>query len=631
MNESKITIERKNLFVKMVFAFFVCLLACGLYYRFFVCNGFVEVELEVTQETHFKIYWAEAGQPYAEKNMSVVKANPERKKYSFFLTDIGKIARLRVDTHRYEGEATLKHLQLVQNGWAPLILSTPEDFSNLTPLSQIADYRVDSDGLWVESTGDDPNFEWIITPQYQGIDGNWLILRFFCISLIVCLVVRYAGPLAKELRFVPFFLFGVWGLIMVMACISNENEHPDEYVHMFATSYYQDNWLPPVLESDDIIDSYSVYGVSRLNNGEVYYLFAGKFQKFIEEFRVPEYLSFRMFNIFLFGLILLYTIGVKHARMVAIPFLVSPQIWYVFSYCNSDAFALFFTFVAACQLVNPESLLHRFLKGDGRSSTVFGAVALSILLGLVFLLKKNYYPFIALFYLCLGVKFFVTQDFFWDRKEALKRLVFITLAGLLIFGLRIGADYMVNGPDRQVKIETLKEELAHPWYKPSTALHDKHISLYRKARGTTLQELIVIDRWFEKTFLTSFGVFGYFTISGSQKYYDLVRWTGGAFLVFFLGSILLRGGYVGAGLAVSVFTLSAALIGVSLHHSWTADFQAQGRYLFPIVPMLGILYGLCHAAVNRQILIVGASSMYMFGIYIFIGEALLRIPKVVFP
>jgi hypothetical protein len=176
----------------------------------------------------------------------------------------------------------------------------------------------------------------------------------------------------------------------------------------------------------------------------------------------------------------------------------------------------------------------------------------------------------------------------------------------------------------------MQVELAHPWYNPDTELHKKHISLYRKARGTTLEQIIKIERWFERSFQTSFGVYGYFTISGTQGYYNLVRWSGTALLVFVFGSIFLRGGLIGSGLAVAALGLAAGLIGVSLYHSWAVDFQAQGRYLFPILPMLGILYGWNHAAVNRRFLIVFLVPMVVLGIYSFIFEGLMRIPKIVF-
>jgi hypothetical protein len=621
--------QTPNRWLKGLFTVFVCLLACALYLHFFVNTAYVEIELAVTQKTEFKIYWAAADKPYTERHMAVAVATPERKHYSFFLSDIGKVARLRIDTHSYVGEATLKSLLVRQEGWAPVSLTTAEQFSTLVPLNHIAESRVDSDGLWLRSAGNDANFELLLTPQRQPLNLGWLGLRLAAIAAMVWAVQFFAAPLLINLRFVPVLLFGVWILILTMAGISKENAHPDEYVHMSATTYYQDHWLPPVLDDPAIRQTYSVYGVSRLNSGEVYYLFAGKFHKFLKTFDLPDYLSLRLFNVGLFGLILLLTVRNRYARMVALPFLVSPQIWYVFCYSASDAFALFFAFLAACQLIDPASLLHRYLKGDGWGIKLLGAVALGLLLGIVFLLKKNYYPFVAFFYIVLAAKLFFTDQFFWDKKAAILRLVLITVIGLGILGLRIGADYLVNGSDRDEKIVRLQEELAHPWYKPGTELHKKHVSLYRKARGTTLETIVMVDRWFEKTFQSSFGVFGYFTITGSQAYYDLVRWSGVALLVIFFAAIFRGGGILGSGLAVATLGLAAGLIGVSLYHSWTLDFQAQGRYLFPIIPMFGILYGWNYPAISKRVLALALTPMFTLAVYDFIFEGLLRIPRVV--
>jgi hypothetical protein len=616
--------------MQWLFAAFTCLLACALYFHFFINTASVEIELTVAQKTDFKIYWAAADKPYSEKNMAAVIATPERKHYNLFLTDINKVARLRIDTHSYAGEATLKGLVIRQEGWAPIPLTTAEQFGKLVPLQEIAESRVDNDGLWVLSSGKDGNFELLLAPEKLGLDIGWLLLRLAAIAGIVFCVLHCASPLAVNLRLVPVLLFGIWLLIITMAGISKDNSHPDEYVHMSAINYYQDHWLPPLLDDPSIRNTFSAYGVSRLNNGEIYYLFAGKFHKFLQTFSIPEYFSLRLFNVGLFGLIVLYTIRNRYARMVALPFLVSSQIWYLFSYCASDAFALFFAFLAAVELIDPSSLLHRYLKGDGSLAKLLGLVVLGFLLGIVFLLKKNYLPFVVFFYLVLAVKIFFTEEFFWEKKAAILRLILITFVGLSVFGLRVGADYLVNGFDREEKIVRLQEEMAHTWYKPGTELHKKHVSLYRKARGATLEKIVYVERWFEKTFRSSFGVFGYFTISGSEAYYDLVRWSGVALLTIFFAAIFRGGGLVGSGLAIAALGISVGLIGIALYHSWTVDFQPQGRYLVPIIPIFGILYGWNYEAIHGRLLFFGIAPMFLLAAYGFIFEALMRIPRVVF-
>jgi hypothetical protein len=44
---------------------------------------------------------------------------------------------------------------------------------------------------------------------------------------------------------------------------------------------------------------------------------------------------------------------------------LSPQVWYIFSYFNNDAFPIFVATLLAWQVVDPASGFNRFLAGDG--------------------------------------------------------------------------------------------------------------------------------------------------------------------------------------------------------------------------------------------------------------------------
>jgi hypothetical protein len=172
--------------------------------------------------------------------------------------------------------------------------------------------------------------------------------------------------------------------------------------------------------------------------------------------------------------------------------------------------------------------------------------------------------------------------------------------------------------------------LAQPLYKPSTPLEKKHSFLYRKARGDSLATIIKVDRWLEKTFRSAFGVYGYSTVSASGIDYDVVRWVSTSFLLFLVLSIFVRGGIQGNMLLLLFLSCSGGLIAASLWHSWTADFQPQGRYLFPVIPMLGIIawhtYQLMPVSISRLFLL----TMFMLSVYSFVYVGLLHIPKVVF-
>ena len=249
------------------------------------------------------------------------------------------------------------------------------------------------------------------------------------------------------------------------------------------------------------------------------------------------------------------------------------------------------------------------------------------MLGLLFLLKNNYYPFIALFYVCLFWRILTSFDNLNSRAALLVRIIVFSVLALGLAGLRAGMDYYVNGPDRDEKMLAMQEKTAGYLYKPSTPLQEKHGHLYKKARGIPLKSLIVKNRWFGKTFNTGFGTYGYFTIGAPALYYELARWFAAILLIYILGTVFIRGSTGDSMIAIAVVLLSIALIGASLYHSWTMDFQAQGRYLFPILSMFGVLLGRCRRYFDTRLLVLSMSQLYFLGLYSFIFIAIMNIPR----
>ncbi|MDP3695331.1 MAG: hypothetical protein Q8R42_04390, partial [Desulfocapsaceae bacterium] len=133
-----------------------------------------------------------------------------------------------------------------------------------------------------------------------------------------------------------------------------------------------------------------------------------------------------------------------------------------------------------------------------------------------------------------------------------------------------------------------------------------------------------------KTFRSAFGVYGYFTLSASDDYYKIVQWLGTSFLFFFICSIIMKGGLPNNILLFAGLGCGITLIGISLWHSWTSDFQAQGRYLFPIILLLGIIYFQTKDIFQKRIFNFFVFSMFAVSLYSFIYIALQNIPKYTF-
>jgi hypothetical protein len=610
------------------FFFFLCIFFSCLYLYFFTNRAYVEVTIDSPEPTLLKIYWAKDGQPYSEKNKAQLRVVPKQTKYGFFLTNLTDITKLRIDPHQHHGTSTIKKISIQQAGFKSIHFESIPEFSRLKPVFGIIEYGISKNGLFTKSLGNDPQFEFDFIPKKSPFNPYIEATRIVALCLFLWLLYHYGAPLVKDLQYVQLFLAIIFILIALMATTSSENVHPDEYVHLDAARYYRNHWLPPRVDSPEIRHTYSVYGVSRLNTDEMSYLLTAKFSNLFTPFHITEYQALRLFNIFLFGIILLYIILRPVVRPLALPFLLTPQLWYTFSYCNSDAFAFFLYFIICCQVILPDSMLNTLLNKQLSRKYLFNYILLSILFSLLFLAKKNFFiliPFLLFFY--LWKNWHVSKQL---KKEFLIRLLILVLAGLSVAGARRAGDYYVNGFDRAKKLAILQEQTAKPTYKPSTELHKKHMYLYMKARGNSLERIIKFDKWFGKTFRSAFGVYGYFTLSASDDYYKIVQWLGTSFLFFFICSIIMKGGLQNNILLFAGLGCGISLIGISLWHSWTSDFQAQGRYLFPIILLLGIIYFQTKDIFQKRIFNFFVFSMFAVSLYSFIYIALQNIPKYAF-
>jgi len=613
--------------IKYKFLVLLCLAGCIAYSFFLVNRATVDLSIMVEKRTFFKIYWAQANEGFSEKRSTKILVAPGKKNYHFLLTNLRDVKKIRIDPQEYTGRSVIEKIAFEQKGIKPILFSFKDGFSQFKELNQISRYHLEGKGLAVYSTGKDPYFVGDLTIEKVAFPWGLEFFRigFLCFGIVI--IYSTTKHLNTKLGYVPILMAVALTLVIIMAVISSEkNVHPDEQVHREASKYYQENWLPPSFEDPAIRSTYSVYGSSRLNKPEISYLFSGKFAKLISFLHIKPFRLFRLFNIFLFSCLLLYTIKDAGARAIAMPFLVSPQIWYVFSYCNSDAFALFISFLVGVQIVTPGSMFNVFLRQKPDSCLLIRSLLLGCLLGSLLLLKQNYYPYIV----------FVISVLVWQiwemgsreqRTLVVKRMLIVSLIGLSLFGLRRGADYYVNGFDKADKLAKITVETAIPLYNPQTELSKKHLHLNMKKRGVPWTNLVNQKRFFEKSYRSLFGVYGNLTISAPLRYYDIVRWTGVALLFVFLGLILKQSWRENGFITVSFLLLSLALISASFYHSWTKDFQAQGRYLFPIVSMLSIVYARNHRYLNGRLFTTIFIMMFVLSAYSFIFVAIPQIPK----
>ncbi|MBW1956052.1 MAG: hypothetical protein JRI76_07895 [Deltaproteobacteria bacterium] len=558
-------------------------------YQFFSKTAWVTVELQCNALTNFKVYWAGHGQVYSEHQMGSIRINPVQKHYHFLIGNLETIRKIRIDpsdSHQGRAKVRIRSILIYQPGYVPIRFASQDDFRQIRPVSGISSFHVDSSGLLTTAIDNDPQLETDLFPVFgEKRIGVWTMIGVGTFFLI--LFFSWLGAGGEDFDYVPGLLFFVAALVMLMAVFSQENAHPDEYVHIAAARYYENKVFPPAVCTPGTEHTYSVYGVSRLTSREIVYPLAGKFSRLLSVFPFDPHVRLRLFNATLFVMICTFCLRYPDARILGAVFLLSPQIWYVFSYFNSDAFALFLIFVIGYQFLGRETLFQRYMKNPWNKRTLLWGIGIGITFsGLVFI-KKNFYIFPGFLAMYLVWCHYFQRERFGAPRAILEKLSILLMVVIVAFAAWLALDYGVNGLQKQEQLLECREKLAHTPYKPSTPLDKKHPWMKLKKRGVSLSEMFTGYRWGSRSFKSAFGVYGYTTIAGPEGYYAVVKTLALGFFAFLFGAAFLKPRWENGLLFLIVLFSSIVLLEAALWRAWTVMLQPQGRYLFPIGVMAG--------------------------------------------
>jgi len=421
-----------------------------------------------------------------------------------------------------------------------------------------------------------------------------------------------------------FCFFSVAFLIISLSWQADYNIHPDENAHIESIHYYSHYWEPPTVGDVRSIDTYQKpWAISRLDDLGISYFFAGKFERLVKLFFADTTFTARAFNALLF--ILIFTLS-RQKRLVLFmaPLLCTPQIWYLYSYANRDAFALFISLLLAWQLVNDKSSLNIFLQ----SSNVFqGWRYLLIpagLLGLLSIEQTNYYLFILFVFAFLlwRALFFVPA-----KKVFIYKCLLLICAALLVFVTRFGLDVAINGTDKFSQRVAYAEQYAGEQFKPSIATTAKsYPGLRLKDKGVSLPELFEPQwDWHKMTFKSFSGFYGYYAEYSPRWYYMYVLIV---YIMLFL--VAMRHTILVAEWRYQLFSVltGIALAGgvfMGMLFSWLYDFQPQGRYIFPIIPIILVYFwvmGQFWTRSERAVVLASALLLIVLSVYSFNEVAL---------
>lgn len=488
---------------------------------------------------------------------------------------------------------------------------------------------------------------------------------------------------------IAFPAVAAFSLIAVMAVVARTDVsvHPDELTHVASARYYYDHWLKPKIGAPETLDAHktNAYGVAYLTGTDPVYQLASKFAVATWPIFENDVVALRMFNVVLFGLLVLMALRVNDARLALIPLLVTPQAWYIFSYFNGEGLPLFLSmlvmmfFFSFTKFDKPFesriSLQRIFLIGcliggillsKPNYWTVLGAVALLIIAHGEYLTKENFLlmalgwlfalfglllfldnhialpVLIRLLPICVGIGllFFtgvkLTKSVIKRYKLKLIRIkpMTVMLVGLImVLGLKMADEAWQNplpfSAERTKVLSEIREITADSKFKPSAL--DKNVvgkTHQMRAQGVGLNEILLEKTWFKTSVTSFFGVYGYLNIWSSKylSYIQLLLFI--AITVSVFRSVVQRN-VNGAVYSVPISLLVGGItvVAASVGFSWIYDYQPQGKYLLPILPILagGMLIANQRVKNNTfRWFIIGA---FLLSAYSFLMVGIRWIPK----
>ncbi len=451
---------------------------------------------------------------------------------------------------------------------------------------------------------------------------DWILLLFYgALSALLSFVVYFSSlifrfrKISHSTLIIALGFFVVSGLILTMALKAGYNASPDEHDHFMAAEYYKSHSLTPAPFSEKAVHAYNfMLNYSRVYQLGIHYFLAGKWSNLFD-WILPSYVSVRLLGILLWLLFIGLALRFHRYSLILLPLLLSPQVWYLFSYVNDESLALFLSFLL---ILLTESSKEILLLPGWKKKKLMLLLLIGLILGLVTLSKRNFWAF-SLFYLFYLVV--LPLDFqqgicslFRQARKGLSLIMPVMFTTLLAIGFRmLTVEWQSESslsPETAVLYEQMKLNL------------DQYFAscVSGKDRFGSLTSMLV--GWLPVNFQSMFGVYGFMKYYGSTFYYSIVLMILLLLLTLFLKVALRKGnleirfwGIVAMGSVLAIVLISAYF------YSYVIDYQAQGRFAFVVLPIIGLsLYKIRGKySLNKVFLLFIALFLLSVYSFIFIG------------
>lgn len=523
-------------------------------------------------------------------------------------------------------EFTIHYLSVKKRGFHPLSI----DVNRLKTNSSLTRIGI-SNVLRLKTLNTTPQISATI-PAYQFKIDWTLIIIYLLSSITVSALLIYGIPyffrnkLTASTYFFCSAILLVTVLLFIMATTARHNASPDEHNHFLAAEYFKTNSKTPAKCITKAAYTHShLWNQSRANSPGAQYLLAGKFSNLFEGL-FTTHKSVRFAGIILFLSFALLAACFPKQKFVLLPALFVPQLWYLFSYINDGYLPIYLSFVL---IILTEALKKHLLPGRFNKKTFYSILLIGFLLGWQMLSKKNNYAF-TLFYLfylfTLPIDFNISPrqivSRFWKiiRPYAKVPLAIVLLATLLVL-FRLSTTEKQNG-DMPAEIEQ--------FYQQSEINNQNHLDKGVSGYARFGSYVKMMPEWTIKTSTSFIGCYGFMKYKSTKTFYML--YVSLAFIMITTIGIYIvrsRQGDLLFWALVFVLVFVALCFASSYFYSYRYDFQAQGRYLFPALPVLGLFFHKLNRENGKKLIqktvLPITFVLFLMGIYSFVHTGILSL------
>lgn len=407
-----------------------------------------------------------------------------------------------------------------------------------------------------------------------------------------------------------FLVYFAWSLRLPV------QEAPDEFMRYPIARYILDHGRLPIGDEEELIDSIWGFSYAFVPYGaSLFSVFFMKIASLISESekilivasRLPSVIA-GTGTVFLCLKIGKQVFHKKSSRwLFAVLVGYLPQFAFLSAYLNNDAFAVF-----TCT-----AIFYYWVKGLREGWKIKTCIGFGLCIGLCALSYYNAYGFIlcSIFVFSFSLLSEKNRENKW--KFLLKRGGIVFVVAFAVAGWFFIRNFLIHNGDflGLNSMTALGEQYAQEGYQLSKRLTFKNQSL-------SLLDMLRQTPWLSTTMYSFFAVFGYMSIWAQGHIYHL--YAGSVFLGACIGIKVVcfdkEHAYSKLFLINGLLVLVIPVV-LSLYNSYAVDWQAQGRYLMPMLPMLMffVTLGMEKISVrieNRQV--EGSVLMMVFWLLLFI-------------